>query len=108
LYLRGNPSEAIQKIRDIPKGLDNLYGNLSQGIEQDNRGQSMKLLQWICFASRPLSLRELQQAFTIDSHDQGLSDFPTITALIKGAILGSKHKWLSPTNQMLWLRDDVL
>jgi hypothetical protein len=49
-----------------------------------------------------------QVVFTIDSHDQGWSDFPTFTALIKGAILGSKHKWLSPTNQMLWLRDDVL
>jgi ankyrin repeat protein len=66
LYLRGNPSEVIQKIRDIPKGLDNLYGNLLQGIEQDDRRQSIKLLQWICFALRPLSLRELQQAMAID------------------------------------------
>ncbi|SCO78519.1 uncharacterized protein FRV6_02732 [Fusarium oxysporum] len=44
------------KIHSVPQKLDNLYRELIRNLGPD----SLKLIQWICFAIRPLSLDELQ------------------------------------------------
>src|SRR3569833_939583 len=44
-----------KKINAIPQELDELYRELIQGM--DEKPASLKLIQWICFATRPLSLR---------------------------------------------------
>ncbi|RTE69552.1 hypothetical protein BHE90_016067 [Fusarium euwallaceae] len=58
---------ALQKIEDeidsIPQQLDDLYRELIQSMSSD----SLKLIQWICFATRPLSLGELRWAMLIDA-----------------------------------------
>lgn len=46
------------KVESIPLQLDQLYNELVQGM--DERLASLKLIQWICFATRPLSLDELR------------------------------------------------
>ncbi|KAG7415553.1 Protein TANC2 [Fusarium oxysporum f. sp. rapae] len=51
------------EIRSVPQELDTLYRQLIQSMSPD----SVKLIQWICFAMRPLSLDELQWAMLVDA-----------------------------------------
>ncbi|KAK2612503.1 hypothetical protein QQS21_001441 [Conoideocrella luteorostrata] len=54
---RGEGIDAIKmKIRSIPPDLDNLYNDLIQNMDS----ASLDLIQWICVATRPLTLDELQ------------------------------------------------
>ncbi|KAF5257316.1 hypothetical protein FOXYS1_12168 [Fusarium oxysporum] len=50
-------------ILSVPQELDTLYRQLIQSMSPD----SLKLIQWICFATRPLSLDELRWAMLIDA-----------------------------------------
>jgi ankyrin repeat protein len=53
-------------IERIPQGLNDLYKDLFESIPQEERPDSLKLMQWICFAVRPLTLDELRFAMVID------------------------------------------
>ncbi|RYP74287.1 hypothetical protein DL771_003108 [Monosporascus sp. 5C6A] len=63
-----NKGAGLKKIEDeiyfIPPDLDDLYYDLIRNV--DERPASIKLIQWICFAVRPLSLEELQWAMIVD------------------------------------------
>ncbi|KAK3371759.1 hypothetical protein B0T24DRAFT_579192, partial [Lasiosphaeria ovina] len=50
-------------IHSIPPDLDELYRQLIRSMEP----ASQKLIQWICFATRPLSIDELQWAMVIEA-----------------------------------------
>ncbi|KAM5528567.1 hypothetical protein FOXYSP1_19048 [Fusarium oxysporum f. sp. phaseoli] len=64
-----NEGTGLKKIEDeiysIPPDLDGLYHDLIQNV--DERAASLKLIQWICFAVRPLSLDELRWAMLVDA-----------------------------------------
>jgi len=65
LERRGEGWETIKaKIKDIPELLDNLYNDLIRDAAKDPA--FIRLIQWVCFAIRPLTLRELRLAITID------------------------------------------
>ncbi|KAF9784163.1 hypothetical protein IL306_008316 [Fusarium sp. DS 682] len=51
------------EIRSVPQDLDDLYRELIRHMGPD----SLKLIQWICFATRPLSLDELRWAMLVDA-----------------------------------------
>ncbi|KZZ99530.1 hypothetical protein AAL_02102 [Moelleriella libera RCEF 2490] len=55
--------EIKQVIRSAPPELHNLYSKLIQNMDSE----SLKLIQWICFATRPLSLQEVRWAILIDA-----------------------------------------
>ncbi|KAL6406195.1 hypothetical protein AUP68_10363 [Ilyonectria robusta] len=67
-----NGGAGLKKIEDeiysIPPDLDNLYHDLVRNV--DERPASLKLIQWICFAVRPLSLDELRWAMIVDANCQ--------------------------------------
>lgn len=64
LALEGEGLETIKKtIYAVPQDLDKLYLGLIRSM--DKRSASLKLIQWICFATRPLSLNELRWAMVI-------------------------------------------
>src|SRR5271156_3844022 len=67
-YNHGNSLLKIQKmLQNIPPELDSLYKNVLQSLNEGNeRLQSLQLMQWICFAHRPLSLTELRFAMIAD------------------------------------------
>src|SRR4029077_11857776 len=54
------------EIQRIPKDLDELYRSLLDCIPKEDKCQSLKLMQWICFATRPLALDELRYALVLD------------------------------------------
>lgn len=65
LHNEGDSIPIIQAcINTIPPELDELYETLVSGME--NKMVSLKLIQWICFATWPLSLDEIRWAMTID------------------------------------------
>ncbi|KXX79794.1 Vegetative incompatibility protein HET-E-1 [Madurella mycetomatis] len=49
-------------VHSIPPALDELYRQLIRSMES----ASLKLIQWICFATRPLSIDELRWAMVIE------------------------------------------
>ncbi|KAH7243777.1 hypothetical protein B0J15DRAFT_358152, partial [Fusarium solani] len=66
LERRGVGWKAIEEeINAIPPDLDKLYSRAVQGMHE--RSASLKLIQWICFATRPLSLDELRWAMVVDA-----------------------------------------
>ncbi|KAK2590289.1 hypothetical protein QQS21_012026 [Conoideocrella luteorostrata] len=86
---RGKEQAAIQqRIRSVPPELDQLYRQLIE--KMDERQDSLRLIQWVCFAIRPLSLDELRWALLIDPA-------PTPHSLEK---YRSKDNWISNINVM--------
>ena len=66
LHWDGKSMKAIrQEIRKIPAVLDNLYQDILERIK--DQSQSLQLMQWICFARRPLLLEELRFAMAVDA-----------------------------------------
>ncbi|KAF9766559.1 hypothetical protein IL306_001018, partial [Fusarium sp. DS 682] len=67
-----NGGAGLRKIEDeiysIPPDLDDLYHDLIRNV--DERPASLKLIQWICFSVRPLSLDELRWAMIVDADCQ--------------------------------------
>ena len=68
LHRKGKPLKFIQThIQKIPPELNSLYRELLQSIEEESVSQSLHLMQWICFATRPLTLDELRHATAVDA-----------------------------------------
>lgn len=74
LLRKGKPLQKIQNmISSLPAELSRLYEGFLTNIEESDKLQSLKLLQWICFALRPLSLSELRLAMAVDEDTACLS-----------------------------------
>src|SRR5947207_293860 len=68
LYRRRRPLQTLQThIQKTPAELTGLYRELLNSIEEDSISQSLQLMQWICFAIRPLTLDELRYAMAVDA-----------------------------------------
>ena len=61
-----NMDTILKRIRETPTDLHNLYHNIFQTIPDEDRPKALKLMQWVCFAARPLSLSELHIALILD------------------------------------------
>ncbi|KAF4463204.1 ankyrin repeat-containing [Fusarium albosuccineum] len=66
LERRGTTEAMATAIDAVPQDLHGLYLNLTRTMAQDPL--SLKLIEWICFARRPLSLDELRWAMIVE-HD---------------------------------------
>lgn len=55
-----------ESLHSIPSDLTQLYEDLLQKIDDEDRDQTIKLFQWICFAVRPVTTRELQHAMAMN------------------------------------------
>lgn len=55
------------KIAAIPIQLSKLYQDLLTSVDEWEKPESLQLMQWICFALRPLSLTELRFAMAVDA-----------------------------------------
>ena len=57
---------AHRELQEIPSALNNLYAEILDRINIKDRPRTVKLMQWVCFAIRPLSLTELRYAMVVD------------------------------------------
>ena len=56
------------EIQALPPTLEDLYHQLLGGLNVSDKSQTLKLMQWIYFALRPVTLGELRIAMAIDSN----------------------------------------
>ena len=67
-----------KRLAEVPKGLEEIYEHIFTNIiEVHKRPKTLLMMQWICFAVRPLSVRELRFAMAsdcIESHESMHSD----------------------------------
>lgn len=67
LYRIGTKLQRIQEvIKQLPEELDELYREIMKMIPNDERQDSLILIQWICCAIRPLSLDEIRYAIFVN------------------------------------------
>ena len=55
-----------KQLNDLPLGLNETYDQILLGIKEKDHGYVKLFLQWLSFAVRPLSLRELAATAAVD------------------------------------------
>ena len=56
-------------LRTLPKDLDETYARILQSIDEDGYGEQVsKILQWLAYSERPLSLGEMAEVLAVDVH----------------------------------------
>jgi hypothetical protein len=61
-------------MKTLPKTLDEFYDRILLQIEEEDREQAHIALQWIAFAVRPITLRELAEAIIVNPHTEPALD----------------------------------
>ncbi|KAK1999116.1 hypothetical protein LX36DRAFT_633060 [Colletotrichum falcatum] len=79
LHMKRNGKSTVKimsEINRVSQKLDDLYYELLQGLDPEDRPGALRLAQWVCFSIRPLNTDELPWAMTIDpdNPDQTLED----------------------------------
>ena len=63
---KGKSVGDIKKIiEEIPPDLKDLYANLFQSLSEEDKPQTLHLMQWVFYAFRPLSVGELRDAMIL-------------------------------------------
>lgn len=57
----------LKMISEIPQELETLYQSLFRDVTGQEKILSLRLMRWVCFSHRPLSLTELRHAMAIES-----------------------------------------
>ena len=68
--LRNNgqhPRLIHKRMKELPTGLNDLYSNILNDINISDRYRALRLMRWVCFAERPLSLSEMRYAIAFDT-----------------------------------------
>lgn len=50
----------------LPKTLEDTYEQILLRINEDHRGSALKILQWLCFAARPVTIQEAAEVLAVD------------------------------------------
>ena len=68
LLVKRSPAKVIQALKNLPKGMNQTYDEAMKRIQQqdeEDRTLAYRVLSWIVFAYRPLSVEELQCALAV-------------------------------------------
>lgn len=79
-HLKGLPSSMLEKaVRKYPGDLFSLYSALLHESSED-RIQTIRLFQWVCFANKPLSVAQLHHAVIVDADipSNSIDEYETI------------------------------
>ena len=55
-----------EQLNSLPEGLDETYDQILLGIDKKDWYYTKTFLMWLCFAVRPLTLKELAATVTVD------------------------------------------
>ena len=55
-----------EQLKNLPEGLDETYDRILLGIDKRDHGYTKIFLLWLCFAVRPMTLKELAATVTVD------------------------------------------
>ena len=63
-----------KQLTNLPWGLDKTYDQILLGINEQDYGYAKTFLQWLSFAARPLTLKELATTAAVDLCAEGGSE----------------------------------
>ena len=55
-----------EQLKNLPEGLDETYDRILLGMDKRDWGYTKIFLLWLCFAVRPMTLKELAATVTVD------------------------------------------
>ena len=55
-----------EQLNNLPEGLDETYDRVLLGIDKKDYGYTKTFLLWLCFAVRPLTLKELAATVAVN------------------------------------------
>jgi len=61
-----NLKEIMWQLKNLPKGLDDIYKHILDMIDPKYHADTMIFLQWLAFCQRPMSIAEIAEAITVD------------------------------------------
>ena len=88
-----------KQLANLPQGLDKTYDQILLGIKGKDHGYAKTFLQWLCFAVRPLTLKELATTAAVDlsaengpeyKSDNELQDIEDVFKICPSFIVKSK------------------
>jgi hypothetical protein len=53
-------------LKALPKSLDETYDRILLNIDEQHSDQALKIMQWLAFSARPVTLEEVGEALTVD------------------------------------------
>lgn len=94
----------FKEIRATPRDLHKLYAKILEDVSSEDNQSTLKLLQWICFAKRPLTLDELALAMSIDANTpySSMREYEESVRVMSAEEMGEEAKRLSAGLVELW------
>ena len=91
-------TDLMKQLADLPQGLDKIYDRILLGIKEKDHSYAKIFLQWLCFAVRPLTLKELAATAAVDLADHGpeyksdykLQDIKDVLKMCSGFVMESQ------------------
>ena len=68
-------AEIKRQLAHLPHGLDDIYNRILLGIKEEDQGYAKRFLQWLSFAVRPLTLKELATTAAVDLSNENGPEF---------------------------------
>ncbi|KDR66095.1 hypothetical protein GALMADRAFT_32850, partial [Galerina marginata CBS 339.88] len=63
--------EIMEQMKNLPKGLDEIYERILKAIDGKYRADTMTFLEWLSFSKRPMKVAEVAEAITVDFSSKG-------------------------------------
>ncbi|KAG6914576.1 hypothetical protein DXG01_016470, partial [Tephrocybe rancida] len=63
--------EIMEQMKNLPKGLDEIYKRMLKAIDRKYHADTMMFLEWLSFSKRPLKVAEIAEAITVEFNSEG-------------------------------------
>ena len=58
--------EITRQLAELPRGLDEIYGQILTKIDEKHRADARTFLLWLAFSKRPMTIVEIAKVITVD------------------------------------------
>ncbi|KAG6904272.1 hypothetical protein DXG01_011272, partial [Tephrocybe rancida] len=81
--------EIMEQMKDLPKGLDDIYKRMLKSIDGKYCADTMTFLEWLSFSKRPLKVAEIADAITVDFSSE------------VGPVFNEKKRYSNPRDMLI-------
>ncbi|KAG6912639.1 hypothetical protein DXG01_013184, partial [Tephrocybe rancida] len=81
--------EIMEQMKNLPKGLDDIYKRMLKSIDGKYRADTMTFLEWLSFSKRPLKVAEIAEAITVDFSSE------------VGPVFNGKKRYSNPRDMLI-------
>ncbi|EIM82435.1 uncharacterized protein STEHIDRAFT_141728 [Stereum hirsutum FP-91666 SS1] len=72
----GTPAKLLEALKTLPRTLDETYERTLMAIPEDDRAYAKRILLWLAFSLRPLTMNEAAETMTLTLHFDDMSQKP--------------------------------